>query len=449
MAPRQAILNLFLWPTHRGSWREPGGDAEFFFDFDLLKAEARLAERGKFHTLFIADVSGLAYADVSRETLRRGAWLLRPEPVALAGALAAATESIGIILTASTTYDHPYRVARAIATLDLISGGRAGWNVVTSHMPAAAPNFGLERMLEHTVRYERAEEFFGIVTGLWDSWEDDAFVRDRESGIFLDPDKLHALDHHGVNFSVAGPLNVPRPLQGYPVIAQAGASREGRAFAARIAELMYLMQTNIDDARAFYTEMKQAAAAGGRSPDSLKILPQLHLVVGRSEAEAQEKAAQLNELVDPLVGLEQLNQYLEFDVSGYPLDGPLPYDDIPLAPGGRSRQALVLKMARDESMTIRQLASWSGSYGVFAGSAVTIADRIEEWFAAEACDGFNLIFANPRESLTNFVDLVVPELQRRGIFRTEYAGRTLRENLGLPRPENRYVESGGLVADMA
>jgi FMN-dependent oxidoreductase (nitrilotriacetate monooxygenase family) len=439
---RQAVLNLFMWPAHRGAWRQPGVDSELFVNFDLCARMARLAEHAKLHSLFLADVSGLVYADVSRESLRRGAWLLRPEPVSFGSALAALTERIGIVITASTTYDHPYRVARALATLDHVSKGRAGWNVVTSHMPAAAPNFGLDRPLEHAVRYERAAEFFDVVTGLWDTWEDDAFLHDKESGEYLDPDKLHSLDHSGEHFSVAGPLNVPRPVQGRPVIAQAGASSDGRAFAARIAEIMYLLQTNLEDARRFYAEMKAAVEESGRSPDELKILPQLHYVIGRTQTEAEEKLAELNELIDPVVGLEQLNQYLDFDLTGYPLDGPLP-EITHVTSGGQSRQQLVIKMARDEDMTIRDLVRWAGSFGLEAGSAETIADRIEEWLGADACDGFNLQFPNPLESMTNFVDLVVPELQRRGLHRTEYVGQTFRENLGLPRPTNRFAAVAG------
>jgi FMN-dependent oxidoreductase (nitrilotriacetate monooxygenase family) len=437
-ARRQAVLNLFASYLHRSGWREPGSPRDLWMDYDLWKTFAQTAERGKFHSVFVADVAGLVYGDVDEDLLSRSAWLLRHEPLTLGAALAAHTERIGIVLTASTTYHQPYFVARAFATLDHLSHGRAGWNVVTSHQASEPPNFGLELPLDHSLRYKRAEEFFDVVTGLWDSWEDDAFALDKASGRYLDPERVHTLDHKGEFFSVAGPLNIARPPQGYPVIAQAGSSEEGRAFASRIAELMYTLQEDLGRAQTFYAEMKAAVEDGGRPAGHLKVLPQLHLVVGRTESEAQEKVEELDDLVDPVVALDQLRQFLDFDLTGYPLDEQLP--EIPhVTERARSRQQFVIEMARRKRMTIRELMKWAGRYGAFAGSTETIADRIEEWITSDACDGFNLIFVNPRESLTNFVDLVVPELQRRGLFHLDYTGRTLRENLGLPRPENRYA----------
>jgi alkanesulfonate monooxygenase len=429
---KQAILNLFAATMHRGSWREPDAPSEVWMDFELWRFLARTAERGKFHSVFVPDVAGLAYDQASEHSVGRSSWLLRMEPITLVSALAASTERIGVLATASTTYGKPYSIARAFATLDHLSGGRAGWNVVTSHMLSEAPNYGLGAPLPHADRYRQAEEFVEVVKGLWDSWEDDAFVRDKESGVYVDLEKMHRLDHDGEFFSVAGPLNLTRPPQGYPVFAQAGASVDGRAFAAKVAEMMYTIEDDIDRARALYAEMKGRAEDSGRSADHLKLLPHLHLVVAETDAEAQEKLEELNGLVDPVVGLEMLNQYLYFDLSDYPLDGPLP--EIPPTEHHQTRVKWMIEMARSKNMSIRQMIQWQGSYGAVAGSAESIADRIEEWLTTNAADGFNLFFPDAWRSVPNFVDFVVPELQRRGLFRTEYSGATLRENLGLPRP---------------
>jgi len=434
--PKQAILNLFTSTMHRGSWREVGGASEQWMDVDLYRFFAETAERGKLHSLFIADTSSLVYASEDNpDVLSRSAWMLRPEPFTLAANLAAYTKNIGIAVTASTTYTHPYNVARQLAMLDHVSGGRAGWNVVTSHLAGETANFGMDQLVEHSVRYRRASEYVEVVKGLLNSWEDDAFPRDRSSGIYADPNKLHRLDHKGEFFSVAGPLNISRSPQGYPVFAQAGSSTDGRAFAAEVAEMMFTFQSDINRAQQFYSEMKQLTADAGRDPEELKILPLLELVVEDTDAAAQDKLDELNDLVDPAIALNLLSQAVYFDLSSYPLDGPLP--EIPLeTEHAQTRQRMLVEQARRENLTIRQLARrlGTGDSGAIAGSPNTIADRIEEWIQNDACDGFNLGFANPVRSLTKFVDLVVPELQRRGIFHQEYRGKTLRENLGLPRP---------------
>jgi FMN-dependent oxidoreductase (nitrilotriacetate monooxygenase family) len=310
-------------------------------------------------------------------------------------------------------------------------------------MPGETANFGLEQLLDHSVRYRRASEYVEVVKGLLDSWDDDAFPRDQESGIYADPTKLHRLDHEGEFFKVAGPLNISRSPQGYPVFAQAGSSPDGQAFAAEVAEMMFTFQSNIERAREFSAVMKNLTADAGRNPDELKILPALELVVEETDEQAQDKLDELNDLVDPAIALNLLSQALYFDLSSYPLDGPLP--DIPQGTEqAQTRQRFLIEEARRDGLTIRQLARrlGTGDSGAIAGSPVTIADRIEEWVGSDACDGFNLTFPNPLRSLTNFVDLVVPELQRRGIFHEDYTGTTLRENLGLPRPARGAVAGG-------
>jgi alkanesulfonate monooxygenase len=436
-APRQAVLNYFCSYLHRGHWREVGSPYDTWMDFEHWKVLAQTAERGKFHSLFIADTLSLLYAEQSPEAFSRNSWLLRLEPATLGAALASHTENIGIAVTMNTTYTQPYNVARTLATLDHVSGGRAGWNVVTGHQAAEAPNFGMEAPPGHADRYRQGAEYFDVVTGLWDSWEDDAFPRDKESGVYLDPAKVHTLNHTGEFYAVKGPLNIARPPQGWPVIAQAGASKDGRAFAARIAEMMYTMLEDLGDAQGFYAEMKGMVENAGRPPDHLKILPHLHVVVAETDAEAQEKLEELNGLVDPVVGIEMLNQFLYTDLSGYSLDDPLP--EIPMTERHQTRVKFMVDMARRDNRTIRDMIGWTGSFGAWAGSPATIADRIEEWIRTDACDGFNVFFPDAWRSLPRFVDLVVPELQRRGLFRTEYVGKTLRENLGLPRPANRFA----------
>lgn len=437
--PKQAVLNLFTSVMHRGSWREKGATPEHWMDVDLYRFFAKTAERGKLHSLFIADTSSLVYATgEDASILSRSAWMLRPEPFTLGAYLAGITDHIGIAVTASTTYTHPYNIARQLAMLDHVSGGRAGWNIVTSHMAGETANFGLDKLLDHSVRYQRASEYVDVVKGLLDSWDDDAFPRDQESGVYADATKMHRLHHDGEFFKVAGPLNVSRSPQGYPVFAQAGSSPDGRSFAAEVAEMMFTFQSDIERARAFYTEMKELTGEVGRDPNEIKILPALELVVEETDERAQEKLDELNSLVDPAIALNLLSEALYFDLSTYPIDGPLP--EIPLnTERAQTRQRMLVDEARRDNLTIRQLAQrlGTGDSGAIAGSPTTIADRIEEWVSTGACDGFNLTFPNPVRSLTNFVDLVVPELQRRGIFHEDYTGKTLRENLGLARPADR------------
>jgi FMN-dependent oxidoreductase (nitrilotriacetate monooxygenase family) len=381
----------------------------------------------------------LAVMNMPMNALKRSATVTSFDPLTLLPALATVTEHLGLIATASTTYNEPYHVARKFASLDHISGGRAGWNVVTSANPNEALNFGREEHLEHGERYHRAREFFDVVIGLWDSWADDAFIRDVEAGVYFDPEKLHVLNHQGLHFSVRGPLNIARPIQGWPVIVQAGASEAGRQLAAETAEVIFNGPNNLDDARRFYTDVKGRLQALGRSSDHLKILPGAFVVVGDTLAEARAKKARLDSLVHPDSGIATLSVQLGYDVSGLDLDGPLP--DIPESNASKSARQKLLDMARRDKMTVRQLAQYvGGSFGVLEliGTPAMIADQMEEWLEMKGCDGFNVMFPYLPGGLDDFVDRVVPELQRRELFRREYEGKTLRENLGLPRPKNRF-----------
>jgi FMN-dependent oxidoreductase (nitrilotriacetate monooxygenase family) len=318
-----------------------------------------------------------------------------------------------------------------------MSGGRSGWNVVTTANTDSSENFGHVETLSAEERYDRAEEFVDVVKGLWHSWEDDAFVRDKESGQFFRPEKLHTLDHVGTHFSVKGPLNVPRSAQGHPVVVQAGSSGPGKRLAARTAEIVFTAQPDIEKARAFYGELKTTAVQYGRSRDDIKIMPGLGVTLGETEDEALEKTARLESLIDPVVGLTHLSSFLGFDLSGYPIEGPLP--EIPEASAKviQSRQQLFIDMARRENLTIRELyirASVSKGHLNAVGSAKQVADLMEEWFVTEAADGFNVMPSTMTGGVSDFARLVVPELQRRGLFRKEYEGATLRDHLGLKRP---------------
>jgi FMN-dependent oxidoreductase (nitrilotriacetate monooxygenase family) len=426
---------------HTAAWRYPGAFPDANFNFAHYKRFIQTLERGCFDAFFMAD--HLAVLNMPMPALKRSATVTSFDPMTLLPALATLTQHIGLIATASTTYNDPYHVARKFASLDHISGGRAGWNVVTSSNPYEALNFGREEHMEHDARYRRAREFYDVVTGLWDSWADDAFIRDVESGIYFDPEKMHVLDHKGPHFSVRGPLNVARPVQGWPVIIQAGASEAGRQLAAETAEVVFSGANNLRDAREYYRDVKDRMAACGRDGDLIKILPGAFVVVGDSMAEARDRKARLDGLVHHDSGLATLSVLLGTDVSGMDLDGPLP--EIPESNASRTGREKLVGMARQDNMTVRQLARYVG--GSFSsleitGTAETIAEEMEEWFEERGCDGFNVMFPYLPGGLDEFVDKVVPELQRRGLFRRAYEGRTLRENLGLPRPANRFFQQG-------
>jgi FMN-dependent oxidoreductase (nitrilotriacetate monooxygenase family) len=443
-------LGAFMRPIsiHTAAWRYPGAFADANFNFAHLKRFAQTLERGRFDAFFMAD--HLAVLNMPMNALQRSATVTSFDPLTLLPALAAVTDHLGLIATASTSYNEPYHVARKFASLDHLSGGRAGWNVVTSANPHEAMNFGRDEHLDHDERYRRAREFFDVVTGLWDSFADDAFIRDVASGIYFDPVRMHVLDHKGEFFSVRGPLNVARPVQGWPVIVQAGASDVGRQFAAEIAEVVFSGISNLADARRYYADVKARAEELGRSRDHLKILPGAFVVVGDSLDEAREKKAGLDSLVHADSSIATLSVQLGTDASGMDLDGPLP--EIPESNASRSARQKLVDMARRDHLTVRQLAQIvGGSFGTLEmiGTPTMVADQMEEWFRSEASDGFNVMFPYLPEGLDDFVDRVVPALQRRGLFRREYEGRTLRENLGLPRPENRFFTESPSIAARA
>jgi alkanesulfonate monooxygenase len=435
---RQLRLGAFMRPVsiHTGAWRYPGSYPDANFNFAHLKRFAQTLERARFDAFFMAD--HLAVLNMPVDALKRSHTVTSFEPFTLLSALAGATEHIGLIATGSTTFDAPYHIARRFASLDHISGGRAGWNIVTTSNPDAALNFGLEEHMEHGERYARAREFYDVVTGLWDSFADDAFIRDAESGIYFDPDKLHVLNHKGKYFSVRGPLNIARPVQGWPVIVQAGASDAGRQLAAETAEVVFAAGSSLANAQRFYADVKGRMEKVGRNPDHLKILPGALVVVGDSIEEAREKRARLDSLVHYANAIASLSIALGHDASGFDPDGPLP--EVPDTNASKSGRERVIELAKRENLTVRQLAQRLGGYGghAFVGTPATIADQMEEWLVTRGSDGFNVMFPFLPAGLEDFVDRVVPELQRRGLFRREYEGKTLRENLGLPRPESAF-----------
>jgi FMN-dependent oxidoreductase (nitrilotriacetate monooxygenase family) len=435
---RQLHLGAFMRPVgiHTAWWRYPGGYPDANFNFAHLAHFARRLEAAKFDAFFMAD--HLAVMNMPMAALRRSATVTSFDPLTLLPALAVLTERIGLIATASTTYNEPYHVARKFASLDHISNGRAGWNLVTSGNPDEALNFGRDAHVDHATRYARAREFFDVVTGLWDSFADDAFPMDPESGLFVDPAKIHVLDHRGEFLKVKGPLNVARPVQGWPVIVQAGASEAGKQIAAETAEMVFGSGSTLEAARAFYADVKGRMPAAGRDPDSLKILPGCFVVLGDTEAEAQAKKARLDDLVHPDSGLANLSVRLGVDATGFDLDAPLP--DLPETNASKSGQAQIVDYARRTGATVRELARRVGGYGglQMVGTAAQVADRMEEWLETRACDGFNVMFPFLPEGLDDVVDRLVPELQRRGLFRTAYSGTTLRDHLGLKRPANCY-----------
>lgn len=431
---RQLALAVFLTRHghHPGAWRQPQSADTGLPDFRYWADLVRTAERGKLDAAFFADFVGQS-GDSTRGIDRRHAFL-DFEPLTVTAALAGITSHIGLVATVNTNFEQPYALARRFASLDHISGGRIGWNIVSSLADGAARSFGVDQPLTHKERYARADEFVALAKALWDSWEDDAFDRaDRANGIYLDAGAVHPVHHDGPYYHLDSVLDMPRPIQGYPVFAQAGNSEVGRDFAARHAEMIYAAAQFIEDAQAFYADVKVRVAAHGRDPDTLKVMPGLSYTIGSSLQEAQDRFGALEEAVDFSGDLNLMGQ----DVSGYPLDGPLP--DLPEPENGKGRWRQLTALARRENLTIRQLFLRFNAvrgHRVVLGTAVDVADQIQDWFERDAADGFNLIPPLLPGSLTDFVDQVVPELQRRGIFRTDYEGTTLRDHLRLPRPAN-------------
>lgn len=409
--------------------------------FDFYKRLAHTAERGKFDMIFLAD--GLTVGWGPGEELISHAVSTRFEPLTVLSALATVTEHIGLTATLSSTYDEPFHVARRFASLDHLSHGRAGWNVVTTGNEDAAFNFSKDQHLQHELRYDRAREFLGVVKGLWDSWEDDALVVDKASGLFAHKERVHTLNHTGPWFSVRGPLNIARPPQGHPVIIQAGSSEDGRDFAAQTAEVIFTAWQTLGEAQAFYGDVKRRATTNGRVAEDLKIMPGIFPIIGHTQAEADEKKALLAELIPPPVGVGLLSRLIGFDLTDYDLDGPLPeLPSVDTINGQKSRHTLLKDLAMREGLTVRQLyqrIAGARGHREIAGTPVMIADQMEEWFVNGAADGFNIMPPYLPAGLDDFVDLVIPELQRRGLFRTAYTGRTLREHLGLPRPISQFA----------
>ncbi|MFF6995054.1 LLM class flavin-dependent oxidoreductase [Streptomyces sp. NPDC008313] len=439
-AQRQLRLNAFLMNTghHEVSWRLPESDPYASVDLGHYRELARIAERGTFDSLFLAD-GPVLFSSVGQRP--SGAL----EPITLLTALATATEHIGLIATASTSYNSPYNLARRFASLDHLSGGRAGWNIVTTAGAEAARNFGLDEEPAHASRYERAAEFLDVALKLWDSWEDDLVVADKASGVWGDETKIHPPHHRGTHFRVEGALNVPRSPQGYPLLVQAGSSQDGKRFAARYAEAVFTAQQTLADAQAFYSDLKSRARAAGRDGDHLKILPGIVPVIGSTEAEARRHEEVLENHIVYEHGLHRLEHLLHLGPGTLDLDAPLPAELLPESAieGAKSRYTLVVELARRENLTVRELIGRLGGgrgHLTFAGTPEQVADAIETWFTEGAADGFNIMPAVLPSGLELFVDHVVPILRARGLLRTEYGPRrTLRERYGLPRPANQYV----------
>jgi FMN-dependent oxidoreductase (nitrilotriacetate monooxygenase family) len=435
-------LSMRYLGYHAAAWRHPDADPRSASKFEHFCRVARTAEAAKFDMLFLADGIGIRAKDEPPGSLCRSAQNAELEPITLLSALAVVTQRIGLVATASTTYNEPFHVARKYASLDHISGGRAGWNIVTSWSEAEARNFNRDQHLGYDERYERAAEFVDVVKGLWDSWEADAFRHDKASGIFFDPHKLHVLAHHGKHFKVRGPLSVARTPQGRPILVQAGASEQGLNIAAANADVVYAAHQDVATAKAYYADLKGRVASQGRSPDHLLIMPGVTPFVGRTRQEARDKFDLLNALVDPVLGLSYLYGQMG-DLSGYPVDGPVPE---PNNPELRSLAKNLLRLAQRDNLTIRQLYTQvAAGFGlrVFVGTATDLVDEMEAWVSQDAADGFNICPPVLPLSLDEFNELVMPELRRRQMFRSEYEGRTLRDNLGLPMPSNRYSVSEG------
>ena len=440
-AARKIKLGAFLQSVghHLGAWRHPEVNPKNATQIEHLKNLAKIAEKGKFDAIFFAD--GLGWPQIPPELLTQGAPTYYWEPLTTLTVLSQVTEKIGLISTVSTSYLAPFHLARLFASLDHISAGRTGWNLVTSGTDFEAKNFNLDQQISHKERYERAREYIEVVKGLWDGFEDSPYLYDQEKGQFFDPQKLHYLNHKGKYFSVAGPLQSERPVQGYPVLVQAGSSEDGKEFAAETAEVVFTAQQSFEGARLFYQDIKARVIAAGRDPESVKVMPGIMPIIGETLEEAQEKFDQLQSLISPEIGVSLLSAFLgNIDFSQYNLDDPVPA--FPPTEGWQSRQQLILDVARAENLTIRQLyqkVAGARGHRIVIGTVTQIADELEYWFKNGAADGFNILAPTFPHGLSEFVDQVIPELQRRELFRLDYEGTTLREHLGLKRPDNQYL----------
>lgn len=435
---RQIHLGLFLQAAghHVAGWQYPG--AQFGSEnLQHIIRVAQIAEAAKFDAIFLSD-------NMSTSANEHPSFVARLEPLTLLSALAQFTSRIGLIATASTTYGEPFHVARAFASLDLMSGGRTGWNVVTSFTADSAKNFSRSDNMDHAARYGRAEEFVDVVRGLWDSWEAEPYVADRESGQYIDKSKVHELNHVGEHFQVKGPLNVTRSPQGQPVLVQAGSSDSGQNLASRIGELIFTAQQDLHEAQQFYRGLKALAVEHGRDPAHCLVMPGVMPIIGRTSQEAKEKYETLKSFISDDYATRILSMRLGHDVSAYPLDGPVPAD-LPVTGTNKSRAELLLNLARRENLTLRELyhvAAAAHGHKLIVGSGVEVADMLEHWFAEGAADGFNIMPPYLPGGLEDFAAEVVPILQERGLYRKDYTGSTLRAHLGLPIPANRYTVSG-------
>jgi FMN-dependent oxidoreductase (nitrilotriacetate monooxygenase family) len=445
---RHMALGLVInWAGgHVASWKHPKVPPGASMSFDFYRGIAATAERGRLDLLFLADHLAIGEAGASLAQLERSGEVVFFEPMMLLAGLASITRHIGLTATVSTTYNEPYNVARVFASLDHLSRGRAGWNVVTTGREAAAPNFSRDQHMKHPDRYHRAHEFLDVCKALWDSWDDDAFVYDKARSVYYLRDRVRHTDHAGEHFSVKGPLNVARPPQGHPLIIQAGSSEAGQDLAAATADVVFTGQLTIEGAQKFYASLKGRMAKHGRPPESLRVMPGVVPFVGRTAAEARAKFEEIQHLIEPGEALTFLSQMLGgVDLSGVPLDTPAP--ELPMIENrGTSGPKLLQEKARRENLTLRELAyqvAGARRHRLLIGSAAEVADDLERWFKGGAADGFNIFPAWMPGGVEDFVELVVPILQERGLFRRDYGSGTLRDNLGLERPRNRYARENG------
>ncbi|MFN3890345.1 MAG: LLM class flavin-dependent oxidoreductase [Beijerinckiaceae bacterium] len=449
---RQRHMKLALFLTgdgnyHMAGWRLPGATTDGGHNIGRWIEHAQMIERAKLDMLFIADGTGVSGTE-DLETLKYTSRIDRMDPVAILSAVAVATNNLGLVATISTSYNEPFNLARSVASLDHISGGRAGWNIVTSANKDDALHYSREAHAPHAERYDRAEEFVDVVRGLWDSYDDDAFPRDKKSGVYLRPDGVHFLNHKGKHFSVKGPSSVSRTPQGHPVLVQAGSSEAGMNISARVADVVFTSQASLKEGQKFYANVKGRCDRFGRSPDSMKVMPGALLFIGETESEARERFEQLQSLIPIRVALQRLSNNLGgVDLSGYDLDGPMP--DVPVNSARVSAVESYVTIARREGLTVRQTAMRSAAakhHWTLIGSVNQVADQLEDWFRNEAADGFNVLASDVPDAVQRLCTRLVPELQRRGLFRQEYEGPTLRDNLGLPRPSNartKFVPTAG------
>ena len=444
---RQMKLALFLTGDgnyHMAGWRLPGAANDGGHNIHRWVGHAQMIERAKLDMLFIADGAGVSGTE-DLETLQHTSRIDRMDPIAILAAVAMATQNLGLVATISTSYNEPFNIARSVASLDHISGGRAGWNIVTSGNKDDALHYSQETHLPHAARYDRAEEFVDVVRGLWDSYDDDAFVRNKDAGVYLRPEGVHFLNHKSSHFSVKGPSSVSRTPQGHPVLVQAGSSGAGMDLSARVADVVFTSQSSLKDGQAFYAEVKNRCDKFDRSPDSMKIMPGALVFIGETESEARDKFEQLQSLIPIQVAMQRLSNNLGgVDLSAYDLDGPMP--DVPVNSARVSAVESYVTIARREGLTVRQTAMRAAAakhHWTLIGSVSQVADQLEDWFHNEAADGFNILASDVPDAVHRLCAHLVPELQRRGLFRKEYEGPMLRDSLGLPRPSNRYAQTAG------